>query len=69
MRGIYKLVKYIFTTFCKIFTRIKISGAYITCSQLCVIFSFWNTVMHLGYLKFQEKRLHGGVALIIKIYN
>ena len=41
MRGIYKLVKYIFTTFCKIFTRIK-TGAYITCSQLCVIFSFWK---------------------------
>ena len=47
MRGIHKLVKYIFTTFCKIFIRILH-----TYSKLCIkCFTFGNSAMHLGYLK------------------
>ena len=36
-------------------------------TTLCYFFPFENTVMHLGYLQFQEKCLCGGVAFIIKI--
>ena len=42
MRGIYKFVKYIFTTFCEIFTRMKIYLVYISFHNYVVIFSFWK---------------------------
>ena len=40
MREIYKRVKYVFPTFCKIIKRIKICRAHIIYSQLCVNFFF-----------------------------
>ena len=52
MRGKFKRVKYIFTTFCKFFSRIKVCHVYIIYSQLRVIFFLLETL--LGIYNFRR---------------
>ena len=66
MRGIYKLVTYLFTVFCKIFTTIKICRVYIIYSQLCVDFFLFGNTVRDQILAVSAEDLYEGVAFKLK---